>query len=193
MQRPFTYRSIQQSYRILLSYELLEIPRELVITLHIDPLEQDEAFDLVKTKLAFMEQQKVDEQKKALQNGYDFEMLSYDLSYSLTEAKGLVDDLQNKGQKLYSMSSTIHFHADTVEKLTEIHDEVNSIGRQFGFKIIELEFMQEAGLNATLPLGIESNSFRPDNVDCEYRDLYSIHDFRFDPRKWEILWGQCDL
>lgn len=135
-------------------YELLEIPRELVITLHIDPLEQDEAFDLVKTKLAFMEQQKVDEQKKALQNGYDFEMLSYDLSYSLTEAKGLVDDLQNKGQKLYSMSSTIHFHADTVEKLTEIHDEVNSIGRQFGFKIIELEFMQEAGLNATLPLGI---------------------------------------
>ncbi len=135
-------------------YELLEIPRELVITLHIDPLEQDEAFDLVKTKLAFMEQQKVDEQKKALQNGYDFEMLSYDLSYSLTEAKGLVDDLQNKGQKLYSMTSTVHFHADTVEKLTEIHDEVNSIGRQFGFKIIELEFMQEAGLNATLPLGI---------------------------------------
>lgn len=39
-------------------FELLEIPQELVITLHIKPLEQDEAFDLVKTKLAFMEQQK---------------------------------------------------------------------------------------------------------------------------------------
>ena len=134
-------------------FELLEIPQELVITLHIKPLEQDEAFDLVKTKLAFMEQQKVDEQKKALQNGYDFEMLSYDLTYSLTEAKNLVDDLQNKGQKLYSMTGSIHFHAPTVEKLTEVHDEVSSIGRQFGFKIIELEFMQEAGLNATLPLG----------------------------------------
>ena len=134
-------------------FELLEIPQELVITLHIKPLEQDEAFDLVKTKLAFMEQQKVDEQKKALQNGYDYEMLSYDLTYSLTEAKNLVDDLQNKGQKLYSMTGSIHFHAPTVEKLTEVHDEVSSIGRQFGFKIIELEFMQEAGLNATLPLG----------------------------------------
>ncbi len=59
-----------------------------------------------------MEQQKVDEQKKALQNGYDYEMLSYDLSYSLTEAKGLVDDLQNRGQKLYAMTSSIHFRAE---------------------------------------------------------------------------------
>ena len=42
-------------------------------------MDQDEAFDLVKTKLAFMEQQKVDERKKALQSGYDFEMLSYEL------------------------------------------------------------------------------------------------------------------
>lgn len=137
-------------------YELLEIPKELVITLHIDPLEQDEAFDLVKTKLAFMEQQKVDEQKKALQNGYEYEMLSYDLSYSLTEAKGLVDDLQNRGQKLYAMTSSIHFRAGTTEQLAEIQDEVNAVGRRFGFKIIELEFMQENGLNATLPLGINS-------------------------------------
>ncbi len=135
-------------------YEMMEIPRELVVTLHIDPMEQDEAFDLVKTKLAFMEQQKVDEQKKALQNGYDFEMLSYDLSYSLAEAKGLVEDLQNKGQKLYAMTGTIHFHGDSKEKLAEVHDEVNSVGRRFGFKIIDLEFMQEVGLNATLPLGI---------------------------------------
>lgn len=134
-------------------YELLEIPRELVVTLHINPLDQDEAFDLVKTKLAFMEQQKVDEQKKALQNGYDFEMLSYDLTYSLTEAKELVDDLQNKGQKLFSMTGSIHFNADTVEKLAEIQGEISSIGRQFGFKIIELEFMQEEGLNTVLPLG----------------------------------------
>lgn len=134
-------------------YELLEIPRELVVTLHINPPDQDEAFDLVKTKLAFMEQQKVDEQKKALQNGYDFEMLSYDLTYSLTEAKELVDDLQNKGQKLFSMTGSIHFNADTVEKLAEIQGEISSIGRQFGFKIIELEFLQEEGLNTALPLG----------------------------------------
>lgn len=134
-------------------YELLEIPREMVVTLHINPLDQDEAFDLVKTKLAFMEQQKVDEQKKALQSGYDFEMLSYDLTYSLTEAKELVDDLQNKGQKLFSMTSSIHFYAETVEKLGEAQGEISAIGRQFGFKVIELEFMQEAGLNTILPLG----------------------------------------
>lgn len=137
-------------------FEMLEIPRELTISLHIEPLEQDEAFDLVKTKLAFMEQQKVDEQKKALQNGYDFEMLSYDLTYSLNEAKSLVDDLQNKGQKLYALTGSIHFHAETTSELAEIHDEVNSVGRRFGFGIIDLEFMQENGLNATLPLGINS-------------------------------------
>lgn len=101
-----------------------------------------------------MEQQKVDEQKKALQNGYDFEMLSYYLTYSLTEAKDLVDDLQNKGQKLFSMTGGIHFYAENVEKLAEVQGEISSVGRQFGFKIIELEFMQEAGLNTILSLGI---------------------------------------
>ncbi|MBO0462308.1 MULTISPECIES: VirB4-like conjugal transfer ATPase, CD1110 family [Enterococcus] len=137
-------------------FEMLEIPREIVVSIHIEPMDQDEAFDLVKTKLAFMEQQKVDEQKKALQSGYDFEMLSYELSYSLTEAKGLVDDLQNRGQKLYAITGSIHFHSPTTEKLAEVHDEINSVCRRFGFKLIELEFMQENGLNATLPLGINA-------------------------------------
>ena len=137
-------------------FEMLEIPREIVVSLHIEPMDQDEAFDLVKTKLAFMEQQKVDEQKKALQSGYDFEMLSYELSYSLTEAKGLVDDLQNRGQKLYAITGSVYFHSPTKEKLAEVHDEINSVSRRFGFKLIELEFMQENGLNATLPLGINA-------------------------------------
>ncbi|EOH66274.1 hypothetical protein I587_02684 [Enterococcus mundtii ATCC 882] len=40
--------------------------------------------------------------------------------------------------------------------MAEVHDEINSVSRRFGFKLIELEFMQENGLNATLPLGINA-------------------------------------
>ena len=57
------------------------------------------AFDLVKTKLAFMEQQKWMNKRKHYKMAMTLRCCQYDLSYSLTEAKGLVDDLQNKGQE----------------------------------------------------------------------------------------------
>ncbi|MBO0474622.1 ATP-binding protein [Enterococcus ureasiticus] len=134
--------------------ELIEIPKELTISLFIKPLDQAEAFDLVRTKLAFMEQQKVDEQKTALKNGYDFEMLPYDLSYSLSEAKELLDDLQNKGQKLFSITATTHISGDSKKQLDEIDEDISAVARRFGFKFLVFDYIQEQCLNSVLPLGI---------------------------------------
>ena len=134
-------------------FDLLEIPRELLISFQIKPMEQSDAFDLVRTKLAFMEQQKVDEQKKALKNGYDFDMLPYELTYSLKEAESLLDDLQNKGQKLFSLTGLIYINAHEQRLLEEIKEEVFSVGRRYGFKFSILDYMQEISLQSALPFG----------------------------------------
>lgn len=137
----------------LFLFDLLEIPRELIMTFNINPIEQADAFDLVRTKLAFMEQQKVDEQKKALKNGYDFDMLPYELSYSLREAESLLDDLQNKGQKLFSLSSLIYIKAKENTQLEQAKEEIMSVGRRYGFKFSILDYMQEVCLQSVLPIG----------------------------------------
>ena len=44
---------------------LSDLPINLNITMHIKSYEQDKAFSMVKSKISFMEQQKIDEQKKS--------------------------------------------------------------------------------------------------------------------------------
>ncbi len=84
--------------------ELTDIPTNLEISLHIQPLEQRKALELVKRKLNFMEQQKVDEQKRALKSGYDPDMIPMELRYSMNEAEDLLDQMQNDNEKLFDFT-----------------------------------------------------------------------------------------
>lgn len=133
--------------------EFLDLPKEFNVNLFIQPINQDDAFDLVKTKLAFMEQHKVDEQKKALKSGYDYEMLPYDLSYSLDEAKDLLNELQNKSQKLFNVTGSVYYLSETKEQMNEVGNLFINTARRYGLQLTPLFYLQEAGLNATLPIG----------------------------------------
>ncbi|MBF0015421.1 DUF87 domain-containing protein [Enterococcus casseliflavus] len=136
--------------------ELLDVPAEFSFSFFMKPMSPPDAFDLVRTKLAFMEQQKVDEQKKAIKSGYDFEMLPYDLSHSLIEAKELLDDLQNKGQKLFEGTGSVIYSSETKEGLDKTRDELSSVARRYGFKISVIPYLQEQSLYNALPLGANS-------------------------------------
>lgn len=136
--------------------DIMDIPAEFTVSLFINPMSPPEAFDLVRTKLAFMEQQKVDEQKKALKSGYDFEMLPYELSHSLAEAKELLDDLQNKGQKLFEITFSVIYSSETKDGLDKMKGELSSISRRYGFKIGVIPYLQEQCLYNSFPLGLNN-------------------------------------
>ena len=132
---------------------LSDLPINLSITMHIKSYEQDKAFSMVKSKISFMEQQKIDEQKKALKSGYDAEMLSYELRYSLDEAQELLDHLQNKNQKLFKTTILVYTYADTKEELSENIYQIMAEGRKFNCRFAPLDLMQEEGINSVYPLG----------------------------------------
>ncbi|MDY4307898.1 hypothetical protein SNF32_14130 [Enterococcus mundtii] len=132
---------------------LMEIDEEITLTVSCKPIPMANSFDLVKTKMAYMDQQKVDEQRKALNSGYDYDMLPYDLSYSMDEAKELLDSLQSKSQKLFEVTVLINFYADNQEKLNKIASKIKSVGRRFGCTIIGLAYLQKFALNTVLPIG----------------------------------------
>lgn len=136
--------------------ELSDIPTNMTITLHIKPVEQEDAFNLVKQKISFMEQQKIDEQKKALKAGYDPDMIPYELKYSLTEAQELLDDLQNKNQRMFKVTILIFTSADTLEELDDNVYQISSVARKNNCKVGFLDYLQQEGINSTLPVGLNT-------------------------------------
>jgi len=134
--------------------EISDIPVNMIINLQINSVEQDKALNLVKQKISFMEQQKIDEQKKALKSGYDVDMIPYELKYSLNEAQELLDDLQNKNQRMFKATILIMVSADSIEKLDDNVYQITSVARKNNCKIGNLDYMQEEGLNSSLPIGL---------------------------------------
>ena len=133
--------------------EITELNFNLNIALHIEAIEQKEALDLVKRKIAFMEQQKIDEQKKAIRSNYDVEMIPHELKYSLDEAEQLLDDLQHGNQRMFVLTALIYTCADTKEQLQEQVFQISSVCRQNGCMTESLDYLQEDALNSILPLG----------------------------------------
>lgn len=134
--------------------EISDLPINMLINIHINSVEQDKALDLVKQKISFMEQQKIDEQKKALKAGYDVDMIPYELKYSLNEAEELLDDLQNKNQRMFRATIIIFTSADSLEKLDDNIYQISSVARKNNCKVGTLDYLQEEGLNSSLPLGL---------------------------------------
>ena len=133
--------------------DLSDIPCDMTITLHINSVEQEKALDLVKSKISFMEQQKIDEQKKALKSGYDVDMIPHELKYSLNEAEQLLDDLQNKNQRMFKVTILIHTKAETLDDLKENVYQISSTARKNNCKVGKLDFLQREAFNSILPIG----------------------------------------
>lgn len=137
--------------------DISRLPIDLNVTLHISAMEQDVAVAYVRKKLAFMEQQKIDEQKKALKGGYDMDLISTELKYSLKEAEELLDNLLNNNQRLFEVTVLVNTYAADKNTLRRNIKSIMSAARKKGgCKFAHLDFMQEEGLNSSLPLGWNS-------------------------------------
>ena len=126
--------------------ELSDIPCNMTITLHINSVEQEKAFALVKQKISFMEQQKIDEQKKALKSGYDVDMIPYELKYSLNEAEELLDDMQNKNQRMFKLTMLINTSSNDLDELNDNVYQIMAAARKNNCKMGYLDYLQEKAM-----------------------------------------------
>ena len=133
--------------------ELTDIPCDLTVTLHLHSVEQDKAISLVRSKISFMEQQKIDEQKKAQKAGYDENMISYEVKYSLAEAEELLDDLQNKNQRMFKFTALVNTTAENPDQLKGNVEKIMGAARKKNCGLSPLDYLQEEALNSSLPLG----------------------------------------
>lgn len=97
--------------------DFLELESSLVVTLHIQSIDQSAAIKTIKRKITDLDKMKIEEQKKAVRAGYDMEIIPSDLATYGSEAKTLLEDLQSRNERMFLVTVLVMNTAPSRQKL----------------------------------------------------------------------------
>ena len=73
--------------------DFLDMESSLIVSMHIQSVDQVKAIKTVKRKITDLDRSKIEEQKKAVRAGYDMDIIPSDLATYGSEAKKLLSEL----------------------------------------------------------------------------------------------------
>ena len=133
--------------------DFLDTDAGLVVNLHVQALEQAAAVKMVKRKITDLDAMKIQEQKKAVRDGYDMDILPSDLATYGGEAKKLLNELQSRNERYFLATFLILNFGDTKRKLENDVFRAAGVAQKYNCTLTRLDFQQEQGLVSSLPLG----------------------------------------
>lgn len=134
----------------------LEIQSALSVNIHIKSIDQSEAIKMIKRKITDLDKMKIEEQKKAVRAGYDMDIIPSDINAFGIDAKKLLEDLQGRNERMFLVTVLIMNTAKTKKALNSAIFEVQSIAQQRNCPLRRLDYQQEDGLMASVPIGINN-------------------------------------
>ena len=134
--------------------DFLDMESSLIVSLHIQSLDQVKAIKTVKRKITDLDRAKIEEQKKAVRAGYDMDIIPSDLATYGSEAKKLLQDLQSRNERMFLVTFLVLNTADTPRQLGNNVFQASSIAQKYNCQLSRLDFQQEEGLMSCLPLGL---------------------------------------
>ena len=134
----------------------LEIQSALSVNIHIKSIDQSEAIKMIKRKITDLDKMKIEEQKKAVRAGYDMDIIPSDINTFGIDAKKLLEDLQGRNERMFLVTVLIMNTAKTKKALNSVIFEVQSIAQQRNCPLRRLDYQQEDGLMASVPIGINN-------------------------------------
>lgn len=138
--------------------EYLDMDSDLIVNLHVRSIDQSEAIKMVKRKITDLDSMKIDSQKKASRQGYDYDLLPTDLVTFGSEAKRMLEDLQSRNERMFLATILITNLDDSRQKLENDIFQAAGIAQKYNCALKRLDFQQEGGLMSTLPLGLNQVS-----------------------------------
>ena len=133
--------------------DFLDMESSLIVSLHVQSLDQVKAIKTVKRKITDLDRAKIEEQKKAVRAGYDMDIIPRDLATYGNEAKKLLQDLQSRNERMFLVTFLVLNTADTARQLGNNVFQASSIAQKYNCQLARLDFQQEEGLMSCLPLG----------------------------------------
>ena len=134
----------------------LEIQSALSVNIHIKSIDQSEAIKMIKRKITDLDKMKIEEQKKAVRAGYDMDIIPSDINTFGIDAKKLLEDLQGRNERMFLVTVLIMNTATTKKALNCTIFEMQSIAQQRNCPLRRLDYQQEDGLMASVPIGINN-------------------------------------
>ena len=135
-------------------WDWLPADGNIMVTMHIRGINQNEAIKMVKRKITDLDAMKIQEQKRAVRSGYDMDILPSDLSTYGGAAKDLLTDLQSRNERMFNMTFLVLHTAETRQKLEIAISQAASVAQTYNCLLTRLDFQQEDGLMSSLPLGL---------------------------------------
>ena len=134
--------------------DFLDLESSLVLTMHIQSIDQGEAIKTIKRKITDLDSMKIAEQKKAVRSGYDIDILPSDLMTYGAEAKTLLEDLQSRNERMFLVTVLVMNTAPSRQKLENNVFQAAGIAQKYNCALRRLDYQQEQGLVSSLPLGL---------------------------------------
>lgn len=134
--------------------ELLELNRNMTLSIDILPVPTDEAIRLAQNTLLGVETNAANWQRKQNQSNNFSAVLPYDIEQQRKETKEYIDDLTSRDQRMMFIIVTLAHVADTKEQLDTDTDSILSVARKHLCQMSTLRWQQYAGLTTALPYGL---------------------------------------
>ena len=124
----------------------------IVVSIHIQSVDQAVAIKRIKRKLSDINKMKLEEQKKAVRDGYDMDILSPDIVTYGEQAQSLLEDLQNRNERMFLVTVLVMNTAETKQKLSTDLFQAQGIAQKYNCSLRPLDYQQEQALMSSLPL-----------------------------------------
>ena len=134
--------------------DILNMESAIAVNMHIQSIDQADAIKMIKRKITDLDAMKITEQKKAVQAGYDIDVIPTDIATYGEEAKNILKELQGRNERMFLVTIIILNTAPTKEKLENAVFATAGIAQKFNCALKRLDWQQEQGLMSSLPLGL---------------------------------------
>jgi len=131
---------------------VLDLPFPMEVTWHLQPIDKTKSVALAKRQAAWIQKEVIDNQRQALQRGYDYSILPPELEDTRAENEKVLDQLQHQNQRLYYFTGLVYTYAPTREELDSQVVELIRTCHSEGIELSTLDLRQREGLNSVLPL-----------------------------------------
>ncbi|NDO47848.1 VirB4-like conjugal transfer ATPase, CD1110 family [Clostridium sp. MD294] len=132
--------------------DFLDLDSNIVVSIHIQSVDQAVAIKRIKRKLSDINKMKLEEQKKAVMSGYDMDILSPDIVTYGEQAQSLLEDLQNRNERMFLVTVLVMNTAETKQKLSTDLLQAQGIAQKYNCSLRPLDYQQERALMSSLPL-----------------------------------------
>ena len=147
--------------------ELLGINTNICVAMHYRALDREQALKNIHAHIDRMQQSISRLQKKAVEGGYDMDLLPPDLKMYYEAAQTALRGLENRNERMFLTTMIVVQTAATKKELDDNIFQANSIIGTFNCHLCRLDDRQEYGLISTMPLGINKIEIRRSMMTTE--------------------------